>query len=147
MYDLMGPYAVYLAIRQRHEHAVPVIVLGGIIMDGLSGGIFGMYLSIYLWMYAGVRQVIKYFHAENILIVMILIFLCVSFESAAIAFSVLVLTPVIGPAERLLPIVGKQVFWGTVTGPFLLFLLVRCDRLAHSMEKRHFTDRYVLGKR
>ena len=39
-YDLLAPFVVYLAVYQGPRKALPVILFIGLMMDGLSGGIF-----------------------------------------------------------------------------------------------------------
>ena len=58
-YDLLVPFVIYLGAYRPPKEAVPVLILAGLAMDGISGGVFGVYLTVYLWLYVGVRWAIQ----------------------------------------------------------------------------------------
>lgn len=125
LYDLLAPFVVYLGVYRLPREAVPVLVLGGLAMDGISGGIFGIHLSVYLWMYVGVRWATQFLHVGNIILLPVLVMAGVAFESLVIAFSAVVLASSAWPVESMFSVVSGQVLWGAVTGPFLMLLFIR----------------------
>lgn len=146
LYDLMAPFIVCLALDVRRWEAIPVIVAGGLVMDSLSGGVFGIHISVYAWMYAAIRTAIHYLNVESPLLLALLVVAGVAFESLAVAFSAIVLAPAGWPMEALLPVVTRQIVWGAITGPLFLFLFVRANHAARWVEKRFFAEKQASGK-
>jgi rod shape-determining protein MreD len=124
-YDLLGPYVVFLGIYRPPREAVPVLLVCGLVMDGISGGVFGIHLTVYLWMYMGVRRAIGYLHAGNVFLLPLLVAAAVAFQSVVMALSALVLSASAWPVESIIGVVSRQVVWGAVTGPFVLLLIKR----------------------
>ncbi|WP_155319844.1 hypothetical protein [Desulfosarcina alkanivorans] len=124
-YDLLAPFVVYMGVYRLPREAVPVLLLGGLAMDGISGGVFGTHLSVYLWMYAGVRWAIQFLHVGNVILLPLLVTAGVAFESLAVAFSAVVLASSAWPVESMFSVVSGQVLWGAVTGPILMLLFIR----------------------
>jgi hypothetical protein len=92
-------------------------------MDNLSGGPFGLYLTTYFWLYAGVKGTTMFIQVGNrLLIIAFIVAGGVLFENlislGAFAF--------LGPRQQfagdVIEIVTVQVFWAFFTGSlFLLF--------------------------
>ena len=125
LYDLLAPFVVYLGAYRLPREAFPVLVIGGLAMDGISGCVFGVHLSVYLWMFVGVRWAIQFLHVGNVIFLPLLVTTGVLFESLVVAFSAVVLESSPWPVESMFPVVTGQVLWGAVTGPFLMLLFVR----------------------
>ena len=125
-YDLLGPYVVFLGIYRPPREAVPVLLVCGLVMDGISGGVFGIHLTVYLWMYMGVRRAIGYLHAGNVFLLPLLVAAAVAFQSVVMALSALVLSAfgLAGGVDhrRCLPAGGVGCGF---TGPFVLLLIKR----------------------
>lgn len=141
LYDLMAPFVVFLGIHHRPREAVPILILGGLAMDGLSGGVFGVHLSVYLWMYIGVRSAIQFLHVGNVILLPLLVTLGVAFESLAVAFSAVVLAAAAWPAEALFSVVPVQVLWGALTGPLLMMLFIRGQRVIDRARRSMIDDK------
>jgi hypothetical protein len=74
LYDLLAPFVIYLGIyRPSAGGDSDALVLAGLVMDGISGGVFGVHLSAYLWMYVGVRWAIQYLHVDNVILLPLLV--------------------------------------------------------------------------
>ncbi|BBO85644.1 hypothetical protein [Desulfosarcina ovata] len=145
LYDLFAPFVVYLAVCQRPREALPALLVGGLVMDGISGGVFGVYLSVYLWMYAGGRWAIQFLHVGNVILMPLLVIAGVAFESLAVAFSAVVLASAAWPVESLFSVVAGQILWGTVTGPFLMLLFIRGQKTVDGLGKSYFARKNSLG--
>jgi cell shape-determining protein MreD len=76
-YDLLIPLVVFLGLRLRDGRGLLVVAILGMIMDLLSGGIFGLYFSVYLWIFLSVKSVSRYFNVDDKLFQSILIAACV----------------------------------------------------------------------
>ena len=124
-YDLLAPFVVYLGAYRLPREAIPVLIMGGLAMDGISGGVFGVYLTVYLWMYVGVRWAIQFLHVGNVILLPLLVTAGVAFESLVVAFSAVVLASSAWPVESMFSVVSGQMLWGGITGPFLMLLFIR----------------------
>ena len=140
-YDLLGPYVVFLGVYRPPREAVPVLLLCGLVMDGISGGVFGIHLTVYVWMYLGVRWAIEYLHAGNVFLLPLLVAAGVAFQSVVMALSALVLSSSAWPLESIISVVSRQVLWGAVTGPFLLLLLARGMDLVARARRAFFREK------
>ena len=145
LYDLLVPFVVYLGMHRNLREALPVLILAGLAMDGLSGGVFGVHLSAYLWMYIGVRWAIQFLHVGNSILLPLLVTLGVAFKSVLVAFSAVVLSSAPWPVESVFPVVSFQILWGAVTGPFLMIFFVRGQRFVSQARKSFFADKDSLG--
>ena len=140
-YDLLGPFVVFMAIHRPPREAIPVLIVCGLIMDGLSGGTFGVHLTVYLWMYVGVRWVIQFLHAGNVFLLPLLVTAGVAFESVVMAFFAVVLASSAWPTESIIGVVSRQVLWGAATGPFLLLFFIRGINLVNRARQSLFTEK------
>jgi cell shape-determining protein MreD len=140
LYDLLAPFVVYLGVHHRPQEAVPVILVAGLIMDGISGGVFGVYLSAYLWMYVGVRWVTQYLHVGNVILLPLLVTFGIAFESLVAAFCAIVLASAAWPVESMFAVVSRQVLWGAATGPFLVLFFMRGQKIVDRARKSFFVE-------
>ena len=145
LYDLLVPFVVYLGIHRTLRQALAVLILAGMVMDGLSGGVFGIHLSAYLWLYAGVRWAIQFLHVGNTILLPVLVTLGVTFKSVLVAFSAVVLSPAPWPVETVFPVVSIQILWGALTGPFLMIVFVRGQKVVDQAQKSFFSEKDSLG--
>ena len=122
-YDLLIPFIVYLSVSRPVRESLPFIIFLGFIMDNLSGGPFGLYLTTYFWLYIGVKGITAFIQVGNRLIIITLIVASgVLFENLILlgAFSIL------GSRQQFagdaVEIIAVQVLWAFLTGSlFLLF--------------------------
>ncbi len=145
LYDLLVPFVVYLGLQQHPRDALPVLILAGLAMDGISGGVFGIHLSAYLWMYVGVRCAIQFLHVGNVILLPFLVTVGVAFKSVLVAFSAVVLAPDPWPVESAFPVVSVQILWGVLTGPFLMVAFVHGQRFVTQARKSYFSEKDSLG--
>lgn len=144
LYDLLAPFVVYLGVHRLPREAIPVLVLSGLAMDGISGGVFGIHLTAYLWMYVGVRWAIQFLHVGNVILLPLMVTAGVAFESLVVGFSAVVLASAAWPVESLLPVVSGQVLWGAVTGPFLILFFISGQKVVDRARKSYFTEKAPL---
>lgn len=141
IFDLLAPFVVYLGVHRPPREAIPVLVLCGLAMDGLSGGVFGVHLSAYLWMYMGVRWAIQFLHVGNVILLPLLVTAGVAFESLMVAFSAVVLASSAWPVESLFSVVSGQILWGAVIGPLLMLVFVRGQKSVDRARKSFLTEK------
>ena len=122
-YDLLIPLVVFLGLRLRDGRGLLVVAILGMIMDLLSGGIFGLYFSVYLWIFLLVKSVSRYFNIDDKVFQSILIAACVLAEH--IVFCVFLAPPWQDSqilAAQTMPIL-LQVTLAAVTGPSVYAVL------------------------
>ena len=122
-YDLLIPLVVFLSLNLPNRQGVLVVVILGMTMDLLSGGIFGLYLTIYFWIFLSVKNLSKYFNVDKTLFQSVLIGVCVFAQH--LVFFISVTAPWKGAqllAARTAPVFLQTVF-AALTGPGILILL------------------------
>ena len=144
LYDLLAPLVVYLGAYRRPREAIPVLILGGLAMDGICGGVFGIHLTSYLWLYVAVRWAIQFLHVENVILMPLLVTIGIAFESLVTAFGAVVLATAAWPVESIFPIVSRQILWGALTGPVLMVGLIRGQKVALWIGNALFSEKDAL---
>jgi rod shape-determining protein MreD len=144
LYDLLSPFVVFLGVCRRPREAIPVLALAGLAMDGISGGVFGVHLSAYLWIYIGVRWAIQFLHVGNVILLPLLVAVGVAFESLVVAFSAVVLASSPWPVGSIFSVVSVQVFWGALTGPFLMLFFIRGQHAVDQAKKSFVAEKDTL---
>jgi rod shape-determining protein MreD len=122
-YDVIIPFVIYLGLFCSLSESLPPVFLLGFVMDTLSGGPFGLYLTTYFWLIVGVRWLSKYLHAGNSLIFPFIVALGVLMENSIFWLTVVMLRP--AQQQIALPVneVSVQLVWALFTGPFYLIAL------------------------
>ena len=128
-YDLLIPFIVYLGLSRPVRESLPFVLFLGFIMDNLSGGPFGLYLTTYFWLYVGVKANTMFIQVGNrLIIITIVIASGVLFENLILLGSFAILENSQQFAGNTIEIVAAQILWAIFTGAlFLLFF-----RNAHS---------------
>ena len=137
-YDLLALYIVYMGIFFGVREGIPVAIIAGLIMDSLSGGPFGLYLTVYLWLFIGVRQLIKIFHVSNYILLPFVVAAAVLIENIILLGTFGLLEP--GTqffSSFIINSVVAQVVWAIFTGPFIIqfynFTYKRWNRLFNKL--------------
>jgi cell shape-determining protein MreD len=130
-YDLLIPFIVYLSLSRPVRESLPFILFLGFIMDNLSGGPFGLYLTTYFWLYVGVRGITMFIQVGNrLLIIAFIVAGGVLFENLISLGAFALLGSRQQFAGDALEIVTIQVLWAIFTGSlFLLFFRNAQSRL------------------
>ena len=136
-YDLVIPVVVYLGLFRPFREGLPVVVVLGFLQDSITGGVFGLYLTSYFWIFLGVTWIITFLRVTNTLLILFVVAGAVSVQNL-IFFGIVGLAGPHGqmPADALRSMV-VQTGWAMVTGPFFLTFL---DRIQGAVERWN-TDR------
>lgn len=121
-YDLLSPFVVYLSLFRSTRESLPVILLFGFIMDNLSGGPFGLYLTTYLWLFIGVRWVVTYVDIRNSILFPFVVAAGVLIQNLMFIGAIMVLRPGSWFSSLAVKTISTQVFWAIFTGPIFLML-------------------------
>jgi cell shape-determining protein MreD len=124
-YDLLIPLVVSLSLNFSNRKSLLIVVILGLIMDLLSGGIFGLYLCTYFWIFVSVRSLSRYFHVGDRMFQSVLIGVCVLGQH--LLFCISVAPPWEGTqllASQAAPVLVQTIL-AALTGPGILMLLRR----------------------
>jgi cell shape-determining protein MreD len=122
-YDLLIPIIVYLAFFRSVKEGVPIVLFFGIIMDSLCGGPMGLYLTVYLWLYAATGWLSRFLHAGNLLILTLMVACGVVFEILVLLGYMIILAPSANLPEDALKTIALQILWALITGPLILGII------------------------
>jgi rod shape-determining protein MreD len=121
-YDLLMPFVVYVGLFRTVQESMAVIILFGFVMDSLTGGPFGLYITSYFWTFITARWIIKLFHARHTLILLFVVAASVLMQNLIFISSLAIITQGSRFPESAFKIVSTQVLWAMFTGPlFLIF--------------------------
>ncbi len=145
-YDALIPFIVYLGVFQPGYGSFAFLLVLGLIMDGLSGGAYGVYLATYVWLYAGVRLLGRIFRLRNSVILLIILVSGVCLENAVFWGSILLS----GQGARMywFPIqsIGMQVLWTALAGLILIKIFETLQKLwSHRIRALRTGKTNVLG--
>lgn len=118
-YDPLIPFISYLGLFRTARESILFILVLGFLMDNLSGGPFGLYLTTYFWLFIVVKIVIQYVHVNNILLLFI-VAAGVLMENIIFIASV----SMSGPDSQFFAITIRtvifQILWAGCTGFFII---------------------------
>ena len=123
-YDLLIPFVIYLSLSRNVRESLPFVFVLGFIMDNLSGGPFGLYLTTYCWLYVGVKWITQLLQIGDRLIMVALIIVAgVLAENFIFLGTFMITRPQIQFPANAFKIILFQVFWAVGTGPLFLVLI------------------------
>lgn len=136
-YDLLALYIVYMGLFFNVRKGIPVALITGLVMDSLSGGPFGVYLTTYLWLFIGARHLIKIFHVSNYILLLFVAAAAVLIENVILFGTFGMLDPGMQFSSSAINSVAMQVVWAICTGPFIIqfynFTYKRWNRLFNKL--------------
>jgi len=128
MYDLLIPFVIFISICLPLRESLPFVLILGLIMDNLSGSPFGLYLTFYFWLLAGMHWILRFLRVSNKFLLSMMVV-------AAVLIQNMLIVGIFGfvgsgwqlPAAALKNI-ALQIFWAAMTGPLFLFCLLAVSR-------------------
>jgi hypothetical protein len=119
-FDLLVTFVVFLGLYRPAKESVPVILCVGFVMDSISAAPFGLYLTAYLWIFAGIKWLIRYLHVRTSALVLFVVPVAVAIETL-LALTALELQVPGGLAAHAVPnLAGQHLLWALLLGPFFL---------------------------
>lgn len=119
-YDLLFPFVVYLSLFRPVRESIPVILFFGFLMDNLSGGPLGLYLTTYLWLFVGIRWILSFLHVRDSVLLPFVVAVGVLVQSLIFVGTIATLEPRPQFFSTAVSTVTIQVLWAIITGPILL---------------------------
>jgi rod shape-determining protein MreD len=122
-YDLLIPFLVYLGLfRPVHEGLLFVCFLG-FIMDNLSGGPFGLYLTSYFWLLIGAKGITQMLKVgKHMFIITLIVAAGVLAQNLIFLGSFAIFSPEQQFAGDAFKIVAVQILWALLTGSAFLVI-------------------------
>lgn len=128
IYDVLIAYVLFLGLFRPLKESLAMILVFGFVMDSLSGGPFGLFLTTYFWLVLISRQVTRFLHPDN----RVLRFFCVSFgvivqNGIYVAMTMVREDLAFAPAP-IKQAAATQLFWALATGFILVTVFRHCHR-------------------
>jgi rod shape-determining protein MreD len=119
-YDILLPVVLYLGLFRPVTEGLPLVLFCGFCMDSLTGGPFGIYISVYFWLFIAAKGLIQFFHAQSILIKPFIVFIGVVIENLMFFGLLTVFNGNGVPPESFVQSAVAQSLWAFFTGYFFL---------------------------
>ena len=124
-YDLLTLFVLYLGMYRPFRESLPVIFLLGFTMDNLSGAPFGLYITIYFWLFVGVWWITKFLRLRNVVLLPALVGAAVLIENLIFLTAVTFTGGWPVYYADILKTGIVQIVLAIVTGPVFLVMLQR----------------------
>lgn len=145
VYDLQIPLVIAVSVLGRTYLALIVIFLVAVVMDTLSGGPFGIYLTTYVWLFFPVKALSLLVSTRSYLAVALLSVLGVLFENFVFMFVQLLTSGAVANFHTvILPLVITQCITACITGPIIYFLLEKGHGFVRVLEGGQKHDSSVI---
>lgn len=138
-YDLLTPFIIYLGLYCSVGESLPILILLGFIMDNLSTGPLGLYITAYFWLFVGVKWIIKFLHVGNIFLLPIVMVSGIIIETSIFLGTFATLDPGFHISESIINTVLSHLFWAVCTGPFFIIIY----RFSHKKWNKWFHERFA----
>jgi len=119
-YDLIALFVIYLGLYRPVRESVLLIVFVSVVMDTLSGGPFGLYLTTYGWIYVGVVWMGRFMRMGNNYLLPAVMAVGVLIQNIIFIGTVTILIPDAQIPTTALRTITIQIIWAVITGPLLL---------------------------
>lgn len=120
-YNLQAVFVVYLSLFRPWREGIVAAFFAGLLTDTLSGGPWGLYTTSCLWMFAGIRWIVGYLHAENIMLIPFITAGGILFENFILAGALAIMKNGLYFPREVFHSIWVQLIWSLLTGPFILF--------------------------
>ena len=124
-YDLGVPFVIYIGMFRSIREGILVILFLGLLRDGLSGGQFGLYVTVYLWLFLGASFIVRVCHERNRIIMFLIVVMGVVIGNFILFTITAMLEPATGRCYLFLKTISKQIIWAVFTGQLFLVVFLR----------------------
>ena len=128
-YDPLIPFIVFLGLSRPIRESLLFVFFLGFIMDNLSGGPFGLYLTAYVWVFVGVKGITRLVQVGNrLFVIMLIVASGVLVENIIFVGTLTILSPDRQLGSNAAKMVTIQVLWAVWTGPVFLMVFRNLQR-------------------
>ncbi|MBW1898442.1 MAG: hypothetical protein JRI61_05205 [Deltaproteobacteria bacterium] len=121
-YDILLPVVLYLGLFRPVTEGLPLVLFCGFCMDSLTGCPFGIYISVYFWLFIAAKGLFQFFHAQSILIKPFIVFIGVIIENLMFLALLTIFDGGKVLPEFFVQSAIAQSLWAAFTGPFFLLI-------------------------
>lgn len=139
-YDLLIPIILYLSFFRSRLEGIPIVIFFGMIMDSLCGGPMGLYLIIYVWLYAGMRWLSRFLHAGSLPLLALAVAIGVVFETTILMGYMVFLAPQASIPVDAAQTILLQILWALITGPMIMVMIGWAQKQLDQWRTRIFVD-------
>ena len=140
-YDLLTPLVLYLSIFRPVRESTVIIFIFGFLMDNISGGPFGLYLTVYFWLFLSVRWAITFLHVGDSFLLPFVVAVGVLMENLIFIGADAMFEQNLQISQIMINTVVVQVLWAIFTGPFFLMLFNYSHRRWDRWTKKIFVQK------
>lgn len=126
--DFLITFVIYAGLFLPFLESIALILVLGALMDSITGGLFGLYLSIYFWIIVGLRPFVTMLNLKNAHTLRLLLGIAIGFENLMLFLGTIALKQEIVFSSESLWGIAYQMFWTLTLGPFLIRFLNAVDR-------------------
>jgi len=138
-YDLLFPFIIFLSLFRPLRESIPVILFFGFVMDTLSGGPFGLYLTTYLWLFVGVKWMTTFLDVSDSVLLLFVVASGVLIQNLIFIAAITISSPLALSFSQAMNTIAVQLIWATFTGPLLLLFF----NYSHNKWDKWFSQRFV----
>ncbi|HKK90113.1 MAG TPA: hypothetical protein VJ936_01825 [Desulfobacteraceae bacterium] len=127
-FDLLIVNVLYLALLFSNPFILIGVVFLGTIMDSLSGVPFGVYISVYLWIFISVQGLKRFVHPGSFVFLPIISAAAVLLENFFLIFSFFVRNGSSSVSSQDFAFMLKQTVWAFFLVPLLIGAIHVCQK-------------------
>jgi cell shape-determining protein MreD len=131
-YDLLLLIVIYFGFYRSVRESLPFVILFGLVMDGISGGTFGLYTTSYIWLYIFALWLTRFIRVTNSMILPGVVACGVLIQNAIFLGYMALLDPGTNIPSFSIKIVMIQLAWSVFTGPIFIAFF---KTLVYQLEK------------
>jgi rod shape-determining protein MreD len=135
-FDLFLAFVVYLAVFRPLHECIPLLLFAGILMDTLSGGPFGLYLTSYVWLFIGLRLVTLVIRVDAPIPLVALMVAGVLWQNLVFVATLMAFELTRLRLGDMLGVFTEQVGWVLLAGPLLAVLMRTVEHRTRPASRR-----------
>jgi cell shape-determining protein MreD len=126
--DLLIVFVIYAGLFLPFLESIVLVLALGALMDSITGGLFGLYLSIFFWIIVGLRPFVTLLNLKNDHTLRLLLGIAIGFENLMLFIGTVALKQQVVFSSESFRGMAFQLIWTLTLGPFLIRLLNATDR-------------------
>lgn len=135
-FDPFLAFVVYLAVFRPLHECLPLLLFAGILMDTLSGGPFGLYLTSYVWLFIALRLATAVIRVESPILLVVMMVSGVLLQNLVFIATMMAFELTRPRPGDMLGVFTEQVGWVLLVGPLLAVLMRSVEHRLRSTNRR-----------
>lgn len=127
---------VYIAVFRPLHECLPLLVFAGVLMDTLSGGPFGLYLTSYVWLFIALSLATSAIRVDSPILLVVMIAAGVLLQNLVFVAAMTAFDLTRPRPGDMLGVITEQVGWVLLAGPMLAVLMRSVEQRARSANRR-----------